>query len=270
LKRNNLSNFVLRTKATVDSINERKDDVVSPWLKSGYSNKLFVADSGTVIKDLTFEDSMVHPNDFSRQYHVNDDKIEISQCTSKFSPERSTKTKSRTRDYKSLLGRQSPSRLKGSPNASRRQSSRVTGALRALMNKKDAEQERIKQVQEENLLALKRAETFKVKASVNLDKIIKKDLKDIEESTRKLMFASINKKLKEKNQIFNVGDCDGEKSQKSKVYTKSLDAAEMLEIFLGDLDGIEKLDDYFLKEETLKIVEQNIVTKPLVERLLAV
>jgi hypothetical protein len=255
---------------TVESINERKDDIVSNWLKSGYSNKFFVADSGTVTKDLTFEDSLVNPNDLSRQYQSNNDKIQISQFTSKFSPERSTKTKSRARDSKSLLGRQSPSPLKGSPNASKRQSSRVTGALRALMNKKYAEQERIKQVQEKNLLALKRAETFKVKASVNLDKIREKDLKDIEESTRKLMFASINKKLKEKNQIFNVNDSDGEKFQKSKVSRKSLNAAEMLEIFLGDLDGIEKLNDYFLKEETLKIIEQNIVTKPLVERLLAV
>jgi hypothetical protein len=36
---------------------------------------------------------------------------------------------------------------------------------------------------------------------------------------------------------------------------------------LGDVDVIENLYDYFLKEERLKIVEQNIVTKPLVERL---
>jgi hypothetical protein len=135
------------------------------------------------------------------------------------------------------------------------------------MNKKYAEQGRIKQVQEKNLLALKRAETFKFKTSVNLDKIKEKDRKYIDESTRKLMFAAINKKLKEKNQIFNYDDSDGGKSQNSKVSTRSLDAAERLEIFLGDVDGIENLDDYFLKEERLKIVEQNIVTKPLVERL---
>jgi hypothetical protein len=138
------------------------------------------------------------------------------------------------------------------------------------MNKKYAEQARIKQVQDKNLLALKKAETFKFKNNHNLDKIIEKDRKDIEEVTKKLIFASINKKLKEKNQIFNVDDSVTEKSQKSKVSTKSLDAAETLEIFLGDLEGIERLDDYFLKEERLKIIEQNIVTKPLVERLLAV
>lgn len=269
-KRNNLSNFFLRTKVTIDPNHKNictKDDDVSPSLKSGHSNKFFVGNSGTVTKDLTFEDSLVNTNNFSRQDQSNNHKIRISQCTSKFSPERSTKTKSRARDSNSPLGRRSPSPLKGSPNASMRKYSRATGALRALMNKKYAEQERIKQVQEKNLLALNRAETFKFKTSVNLDKIKEKDRKDIDESTRKLMFAAINKKLKEKNQIFNVDDSDGGKSQNSKVSTISLDAAETLEIFLGDVDGIEKLDDYFLKEERLKIVEQNIVTKPLVERL---
>lgn len=243
LKRNNLSNFFIRTKVTIDPNHKNictKDDEVSPSLKSVHSNKFFVGNSGTVNKDLTFEDSLVNPNNFSRQDQSKNDKIRISQCTSKFSPESSTKTKSRNRDSNSLLGRRSPSLLKGSPNASKLKTSRATGALRAMMNKKYAEQVRIKQVQEKNLLALKRAETFKFKTSVNLDKIKEKDRKEIDESTRKLMFASINKKLKEKNQIFNVDDSDGEKSQNSKVSTKSLDAAETLEIFLGDVDGIEK------------------------------
>jgi hypothetical protein len=86
LKRNNLSNFFLRSKVTVDSNNEKKDDVVSPSLKSGYFNNFFVGGSGTVTKDLNFEDSVANPNNSLRQDLINNDNIQISQCTSKFSP----------------------------------------------------------------------------------------------------------------------------------------------------------------------------------------
>jgi hypothetical protein len=270
LKRNNLSNLFLRSRVTVDSKNEKKDDFVSHCLKSGYSNTFFVKGSGTVTKDLSFGDSVVNPNDSSRQELINNDNIQISQCTSKFSPSRSVKTKSPAEDSKSQLGRHSRSPPNRASIASSRQSTRVPGALRALMNKKYADQACIKQVQDKNLVALKEAETFKFKNNINLDKITEKDRIDIEEVSKKLMFASINKKLKEKNQIFNVDDTVTDKSGKSKVSTESMNAAEKLEFFLADLEGIESLDDYFLNEERLKIIEQNIVTKPLLQRLLAV